>query len=213
MYPLNIAGVMENVMALYPSQSWDTSILPVLSSYGEPFMDVVCRDSCDGHDVGRVSILRSINFWKYLLRYLKYVCLIYAVTLKAKQVSILQDILDLLNWHLHCLILVQMLAFSLLDAIIAVDWQHRWLNYLNLKGYLKHMVEGLAHEDHMLQSMLDPSPEPLKVMLLLWTLNWNCFYVSVVRLCIYLHTWSVMSSFDQNDTKNYFAIGFVHLRI
>lgn len=56
-----------------------------------------------------------------------------------------------------------MLAFSLLDAIIAVDWQHRWLNYLNLKGYLKHMVEGLAHEDHMLQSMLDPSPEPLKV--------------------------------------------------
>ncbi len=57
-----------------------------------------------------------------------------------------------------------MLAFSLLDAIIAVDWQHRWLNYLNLKGYLKHMVEGLAHEDHMLQSMLDPSPEPLKVM-------------------------------------------------
>ena len=46
---------MENVLSLYPGQSWDTSILPVLSSYGEPFMDVVCRDSCDGHDVGRVS--------------------------------------------------------------------------------------------------------------------------------------------------------------
>ena len=55
--PLKTAGVMENVLSLYPSQSWDTSILPVLSSYGEPFMDVVCRDSCDGHDVGRVSML------------------------------------------------------------------------------------------------------------------------------------------------------------
>lgn len=62
---------------------------------------------------------------------------------------------------------VQMLAFSLLDAVIAVDWQQRWLNYLSLKGYLRHMVEGLAHEDHMLQSMLDPSPEPLKVMYIL----------------------------------------------
>ena len=72
-----------------------------------------------------------------------------------------------LNLELHYLILDQMLAFSLLDSIIAVDWQHRWLNYLNLKGYLKHMVEGLAHEDHMLQSMLDPSPEPLKVIFLL----------------------------------------------
>ena len=50
-----LLGVMENVLSLYPGQSWDTSILPVLSSYGEPFMDAVCRDSCDGHDVGRVS--------------------------------------------------------------------------------------------------------------------------------------------------------------
>ena len=106
----------------------------------------------------------------------------------------------MLKWHLCCLILVQMLAFSLLDAIIAVDWQHRWLNYLNLKGYLKHMVEGLAHEDHMLQSMLDPSPEPLKVMPLLWTLNWKCFYSSVVKFCIYFHAWSFVSKFDQNVT-------------
>ena len=52
---LSLLGVMENVLSLYPGQSWDTSILPVLSSYGEPFMDAVSRDSCDGHDVGRVS--------------------------------------------------------------------------------------------------------------------------------------------------------------
>lgn len=66
-YLLNILGVMESVLSLYPTQSWDTSILPVLSSYGEPFMDVVCRDSCDGHDVGRVSMLSSINLRKYVL--------------------------------------------------------------------------------------------------------------------------------------------------
>lgn len=58
---LSLLGVMENVLSLYPGQSWDTSILPVLSSYGEPFMDAVCRDSCDGHDVGRVSLLHRIN--------------------------------------------------------------------------------------------------------------------------------------------------------
>lgn len=66
-YQLITAGVLESVLSLYPSQSWDTSILPVLSSYGEPFMDVVCRDSCDGHDVGRVSMLPFINFEKCLL--------------------------------------------------------------------------------------------------------------------------------------------------
>lgn len=67
-----------------------------------------------------------------------------------------------------------MLAFSLLDAIIAVDWQQRWLNYLSLKGYLRHMVEGLPHEDHVLQSMLDPSPEPLKVMFVLLSAASKC---------------------------------------
>ena len=25
-------------------------------SYGDAFMDTVCRDACDGHDVGRVSM-------------------------------------------------------------------------------------------------------------------------------------------------------------
>ena len=57
-----------------------------------------------------------------------------------------------------------MLAFSLLDAIVQIDWQKRWLNYLNLKGYLRHMIEGLTKEDHSLQTMLDPSPEPLKAL-------------------------------------------------
>ena len=75
---------------------------------------------------------------------------------------------------------VQMLAFSLLDAIIAVDWQQRWLNYLSIKGYLRHMTEALPHEDHILQSMLDPSPEPLKVMFILSRLVMASFDFNVL---------------------------------
>ena len=51
---LNLSGVLGGVLS---SQSWDTSILSVLCSYGEPFMEAVCRDACDGHDVGRVRHL------------------------------------------------------------------------------------------------------------------------------------------------------------
>ena len=29
--------------------------MATISSYGDNFMQVVCRDACDGHDVGRVS--------------------------------------------------------------------------------------------------------------------------------------------------------------
>ena len=29
--------------------------LSTILSYGTNFMDVVCRDACDGHDVGRVG--------------------------------------------------------------------------------------------------------------------------------------------------------------
>lgn len=57
-----------------------------------------------------------------------------------------------------------MLAFSLLDAIIDIDWQQRWLMFLNLKGYLRHMVESLVKDDESLQAMLDPSPEPLRAL-------------------------------------------------
>jgi len=29
--------------------------LSLLGSFGEPFMETVCRDACSGHDVARVS--------------------------------------------------------------------------------------------------------------------------------------------------------------
>ena len=30
--------------------------METISAYGDPFMETVCRDACDGHHVGRVSI-------------------------------------------------------------------------------------------------------------------------------------------------------------
>lgn len=40
-------------------------------SYGDNFMDMVCRDACDGHDVGRVICLINI----YLNEDLIFTCL------------------------------------------------------------------------------------------------------------------------------------------
>ena len=34
--------------------------MSTISSYGDNFMQVVCRDACDGHDVGRVSECRQV---------------------------------------------------------------------------------------------------------------------------------------------------------
>ena len=34
--------------------------MTTISSYGDNFMQVVCRDACDGHDVGRVSECRQV---------------------------------------------------------------------------------------------------------------------------------------------------------
>ena len=34
--------------------------LATVHSYGDGFMEVVCRDACDGHDIGRVSTLTVI---------------------------------------------------------------------------------------------------------------------------------------------------------
>ena len=34
--------------------------MATISSYGDNFMQVVCRDACDGHDVGRVrTVVRA----------------------------------------------------------------------------------------------------------------------------------------------------------
>ncbi|XP_070580305.1 nuclear pore complex protein Nup205-like [Ptychodera flava] len=82
----------------------------VITSYGENLMEMVCRDTCDGHDVGR------------------------------------------------------MLAFSVIDCIVSFDKHQRWLSFLTSKGYLRHLIEGIVQDDQALQSMLKPTPEPLKAL-------------------------------------------------
>ncbi|CAB4015675.1 nuclear pore complex Nup205-like, partial [Paramuricea clavata] len=80
----------------------------IILSFGDAFMDIACRDSCDGHDVTR------------------------------------------------------MLACAMIDSIVAIDWRHRWMQFLHTKGYLGHLVESLLQEDENLQDVLRPSPEPLR---------------------------------------------------
>ena len=35
--------------------------MATVASYGDTFMEVVCRDACDGHDVGRVRTLERVK--------------------------------------------------------------------------------------------------------------------------------------------------------
>ena len=39
----------------------------IISSFGEPFMEIVCRDACDGHEITRVS---DDNYDHYLIDHL-----------------------------------------------------------------------------------------------------------------------------------------------
>ena len=57
---------------------------------------------------------------------------------------------------------MQMLALSLLDAVIGVDWHHHWLQFLVRQGYLRHLIDSLVQEDETLQTALRPNPEPLR---------------------------------------------------
>lgn len=53
-------GVGERLLANADSeydQLTKENVATILS-YGDNFMDTVCRDACDGHDVGRVGIYR-----------------------------------------------------------------------------------------------------------------------------------------------------------
>ncbi|KAM4746874.1 nuclear pore complex protein Nup205 [Rhinophrynus dorsalis] len=84
--------------------------LSIFESYGTALMEVVCRDACDGHEIGR------------------------------------------------------MLALALLDRIVSVDKQQQWLLFLSNSGYLKVLVDSLAQDDAVLQSLLTPQPPLLKAL-------------------------------------------------
>lgn len=82
--------------------------MATIEKYGAALMEVICRDACDGHEIGR------------------------------------------------------MLALALLDRIVSVDRYNQWLTFLCSSGYLKVLVDSLAQDDIMLQSMLSPQPPLLK---------------------------------------------------
>lgn len=39
--------------------------MDTLNNYGQNLMDIICRDACDGHDVGRVGFHSPIYLHKY----------------------------------------------------------------------------------------------------------------------------------------------------
>jgi len=60
----NIRGEESGVGVLLSYQDSDQLTqenMSTVSSYGENFMDIVCRDACDGHDVGRMLALSTLD--------------------------------------------------------------------------------------------------------------------------------------------------------
>ncbi|KAG1652512.1 Nuclear pore complex protein Nup205 [Nymphon striatum] len=76
-------------------------------SYGNNFMEVVCRDSTGGHDI------------------------------------------------------CKMLALATLNVMCSIDKPQHWLNFMNSKGYIGHLIHSITEDDEELHSMLVPNPVPL----------------------------------------------------
>jgi nuclear pore complex protein Nup205 len=55
-----------------------------------------------------------------------------------------------------------MLALSVLDTIMAKDWQQQWLSYLVAKGYLQHLVDSVPSTNAGLHAALAPQPSQLR---------------------------------------------------
>ncbi|CAG5133814.1 unnamed protein product [Candidula unifasciata] len=59
----------------------------------------------------------------------------------------------------------RMLALSVVDAIVSMDRQHTWLNFLNGRGYLQHLVDSVVTEDDgQLLGTLSPQPGSLRAL-------------------------------------------------
>ena len=57
-----------------------------------------------------------------------------------------------------------MLAFAVLDTLIAVDADKVWFGHLSSHGYLQHIVDSLLQDDDALRGMLSLQPEPLRTL-------------------------------------------------
>lgn len=58
----------------------------------------------------------------------------------------------------------QMLALSLLESIMSIDWKSQWLRFLVVRGYLQSVCASVQWEDEALQKMLHPQPDALRAL-------------------------------------------------
>jgi len=76
-----------------------------------------------------------------------------------------------------------MLAFAVLDTLVAVDSQKVWFVHLSSHGYLQHIVDSLLQDDTTLRGMLSLQPEPLRALYIFQSkivrlVTVICFYCS-----------------------------------
>lgn len=43
-----------------------------------------------------------------------------------------------------------------------MDWQKRWIDYLDVKGYLRHFIEGIVRSDEILHTLTVSAPISIK---------------------------------------------------
>ena len=59
---------------------------------------------------------------------------------------------------------LQMLALSVVNAMVTIDKRGNWQTFLSSKGYLRHFATSIVQEDQSLQTSLQPTPEPLRAL-------------------------------------------------
>ena len=75
---------------------------------------------------------------------------------------------------IHCTyfslcVMFQMLALSVVNAIMAEDRYQQWLSYLVAKGYLQHLVDSLPADNSGLHAALLPAPSQLRPLYIFQT--------------------------------------------
>ncbi|XP_039266585.2 nuclear pore complex protein Nup205-like [Styela clava] len=56
----------------------------------------------------------------------------------------------------------RILAYSCLDAIIQIDWELAWLQFMIKKGYINSIAHSFIQEDEALQQAVTPNPEAVR---------------------------------------------------
>ncbi len=57
-----------------------------------------------------------------------------------------------------------MLSLSVLDSVVALDWQTTWFKFMSQHGYLQTLCASLQWDDDSIKKMLHPMPEALRAL-------------------------------------------------